>query len=144
MSTVLSCLSNAAGKWLWTPEVLVIKPLHGVTNGRDEDKLGPLSNQKRKFRMKRIAALTLLVALAAGWWMPIEAQDADVPKSDRQSEKLAQRQQKALYQYQKKQGKAQEKAQRRSDKQQRKAAKKYEKEQRRILKNSKLPVKQTP
>jgi uncharacterized protein HemX len=89
--------------------------------------------------MRRIAVLALLVALAAGWWMPIEAQDTD----GRQSEKLARRQQKALYQYQKKQGKAQEKDQRRSDKQQRKAAKKYEKEQRRLLKKPKFPAKQT-
>jgi uncharacterized membrane protein YraQ (UPF0718 family) len=94
--------------------------------------------------MRRIVFATLLVALAAGWWMPIKAQGTGVSKSDGQSEKLAQQQQKALYKYQKKQVKAQEKAQRKSDKQQRKAAKKYEKEQRQLLKSSKLPTKQTP
>ncbi len=94
--------------------------------------------------MRRIVFVALLVALAAGCWMPIKAQGTGVSKSGGQSEKLAQKQQKALYKYQKKQGKAQEKAQRRSDKQQRKAAKKYEKEQRRLLKNSNRPVKQTP
>ena len=94
--------------------------------------------------MKRIAVLILLVALATGCWMPIEAQNGEVSKSDRQSEKLAQRQQKALYQYQKKQQKAQEKTQRTADKQQRKAAKKYEKEQRRLLKDASVPAKRTP
>jgi hypothetical protein len=94
--------------------------------------------------MRRIAVLALLVALAGGCWMPIEAQDADASKSGGQSEKLAQRQQTALYKYQKKQEKAQQKAQRKSDKQQRKAAKKYEKEQRRLLKNANRPAKQTP
>lgn len=94
--------------------------------------------------MKRIAVLTLLVALAAGCWTPTEAQDDAVSKSNRHTEKSAQQQQKALYQYQKKQEKAQAKAQRKSDKQQRKAAKKYEKEQRKLLKRSNLPAKQTP
>ncbi len=91
--------------------------------------------------MKRIVVLALFVVLAAGWWTPIEAQDAALSKSDRQTEKLAQRQQKALYEYQKKQQKAQEKAQRTAEKQQRKAAKKYEKEQRKLLKRSNLPAK---
>jgi hypothetical protein len=94
--------------------------------------------------MKRIAVLTVLMALATGCWMPIKAQGNAVSKSDGQSEKSAREQQKALYQYQKKQEKAQQKAQRKSDKQQRKAAKKYEKEQRRLLKNSNRPAKQTP
>jgi F0F1-type ATP synthase membrane subunit b/b' len=94
--------------------------------------------------MKRIAVLVLLAVLTAGWWMPLKAQGTTVSKSAGQSEKSAQRQQKALYQYQKKQEKAQQKAQRRSDKQQRKAAKKYDKEQRRLLKTSNRPVKQTP
>jgi hypothetical protein len=94
-------------------------------------------------RMKRIAVLTLLVVLGAGWSIPTEAQDASVAKSNRKTEKLAQKQQKALYQYQKKQEKAQEKAQRKADKQQQKAAKKYEKKQRTLLKNANLPVKHT-
>jgi hypothetical protein len=94
--------------------------------------------------MKRMVVLTLLMALAVGWSTPIEAQDANASKSGRQSEKLAQRQQTALYKYQKKQEQAQQKAQRKSDKQQRKAAKKYEKEQRRLLKNANRPAKQTP
>jgi uncharacterized protein HemX len=93
--------------------------------------------------MKRIAALMLLVALAAGWWMPVRAQDADVSKSGRQTEKSAQNQQKALYQYQKKQEKAQQKAQRRADKQERKAAKRYEKQQQKLLKDANLPAKHT-
>jgi ABC-type transport system involved in cytochrome bd biosynthesis fused ATPase/permease subunit len=93
--------------------------------------------------MKRIAGLMLLVVLAAGWWTPVSAQDADVSKSGGQSEKSAQNQQKALYQYQKKQEKAQQKAQRRSDKQERKAAKRYEKQQQKLLKNANLPAKHT-
>jgi hypothetical protein len=94
--------------------------------------------------MKRIAVLTLLVGLAVGWSMPIEAQDTSVSRSDRQTDKLAQKQQNALYKHQKKQEKAQEKAQRTADKQQRKAAKKYEKQQRKLLKNANLPAKHTP
>jgi hypothetical protein len=94
--------------------------------------------------MKRIAVLTLLVVLAAGWGMPIEAQDARASKGGRQTEKSEQKQRNALYQYQKKQEKAQEKAQRSADKQQRKAAKKYEKQQRELLKNANSPAKHTP
>jgi len=94
--------------------------------------------------MKRIVVLTLLVTVAAGWWMPIRAQDAVPSRSNRQTEKSAQRQQKALYEYQKKQEKAQQKAQRRADKQQQRAAKKYEKQQRKMLKNANLPAKHTP
>lgn len=94
--------------------------------------------------MKRIAVLMLLVALAAGWWTPVSAQDADVSKGGRQTEKSAQNQQKALYQYQKKQEKAQEKAQRRADKQERKAAKRYEKQQDKLLKDANRPAKHTP
>ena len=94
--------------------------------------------------MKRIAVLTLLLALAAGWEMPSEAQDAGAPPGERQTAKSAQEQQNALYKYQKKQEKAQEKAQRTADKQQRKAAKKYEKQQRKLLKNANVPAKHTP
>jgi len=91
---------------------------------------------KREIRMKRIAVLTLLVVLGAGWSMPTRAQDTSVSKSDREAEKLAQKQQKALYEYQKQQQKAQEKAQRKADKLQQKAAKKYDKDQRKLLKNA--------
>ena len=93
--------------------------------------------------MKRIAVLTLLVVLGAGPSTPTKAQHTGVSKSDRQADKLAQKQQKALYEYQKKQEKAQQKAQRKADKQQQKEAKKYEKEQRKLLKNSNLPAKHT-
>jgi hypothetical protein len=95
-------------------------------------------------QMKRIAVLTLLVVLAAGWSMPIQAQDTGVSKSDRQTEKSAQKQRNALYKYQRKQEKAQAKAQRRADKEQQKTAKKYEKQQRKLLKNANLPAKHTP
>jgi hypothetical protein len=94
--------------------------------------------------MKRIAVLTLLVTLTAGWGMPIEAQDAGASSGDRQAERSEQKQRNALYKYQKKQEKAQEKAQRTADKQQRKAAKKYEKQQRKLLKNANSPAKHTP
>jgi hypothetical protein len=123
--------------------LLIIKSHHGFTNGRDQDKLELVSKLKGKFQMKQIAVLTLLVALVA-WSMPIEAQDTGVSKSDRHSEKSAQKQQTALYKYQMKQEKAQQKAQRASDKQQRKAAKKYEKQQSRLLKNASLPAKHKP
>jgi hypothetical protein len=88
--------------------------------------------------MKRIAVLTLLVVLGAGLSMPTKAQDT-VTENDRH----AQKEQKALYKYQKQQQKAQEKAQRKADKQQQKAAKKYDKEQRKLLRNSNLPAKHT-
>jgi uncharacterized protein HemX len=101
------------------------------------------SKAKRKFQMKRIALLTLLVALGAGLSMPMDAQDTAASKSNRQTDKSAQKKQKALYQYQQKQEKAQAKAQRKADKQQQKAAKKYEKQQRKLLKNATLPVKHT-
>jgi hypothetical protein len=123
--------------------VLLIKSLHGVTNGRDAYKLVSFAKSKGKFRMKRIAVLTLLVALGAGRPMPIKAQDTGVSESDRQVDKSAQKQQIALYKYQKKQEKTQEKAQRKADQQQQKAAKKYEKEQHKLLKNANLPSKRT-
>ena len=92
--------------------------------------------------MKRISVLMLLVVLGAGWSMPAKAQST-VTGNDRKAEKLAQKQQKALYKYQKAQEKAQQKAQRRADKELQKEAKKYEKEQRRLLKNASLPPKHT-
>jgi hypothetical protein len=99
------------------------------------------SKAKGKFPMKQIAVLTLLVALGAGWSMPIQAQDTSAAKSDPQTDKAAQKQQKALYEYQKKQAKVQEKTQRKADKQQQKATKKYEKQQRKQLKNASVPAK---
>jgi tellurite resistance protein len=91
--------------------------------------------------MKQIAVVTLLLALVAASSLPAEAQDSATSKTKPQTEKSLQKQQKALYLYQKKQAKAQEKAQRRADKQQEKAAKKYEKQQRKQLKNTSLPAK---
>jgi predicted ATP-dependent endonuclease of OLD family len=94
--------------------------------------------------MKRTALLTLLILFGAGWSVPTKAQST-VPDNDRQSEKLAQKKQKALYKYQKSQEKAQQNAQRKADKKEQKAMKKYDKEQRKLLKNSsKPPAKQTP
>jgi hypothetical protein len=91
--------------------------------------------------MKQIAAWTLLLALGAASSIPTQAQDAPASKSKPQTEKSVQRQQKALYDYQKKQVQAQQKAQRKADKQQQKAARKYEKQQRKQLKNASLPAK---
>ena len=92
--------------------------------------------------MKRIVVLTLLVVLSAGWSMPIKAQ-VTVTENDRQTEKLAQKQQKVIDKYQRAQLKAQQKAQRDADKKQQKAMKKYDKEQRKLLKNANLPAKHT-
>ena len=91
--------------------------------------------------MNRITALTLLLASLVASPLPTQAQDATTAKTKPQSEKSAQKQQKALYDYQQKQAKAQQKAQRTADKQQQKAAKKYEKQQRKQLKNASLPAK---
>ncbi len=91
--------------------------------------------------MKQIAVLALLLALVGASPLPAQAQDRASSKTKPQTEKSLQKQQKALYLYQKKQAKAQEKAQRRADKQQEKAAKKYEKQQRKQLKNASLPTK---
>lgn len=91
--------------------------------------------------MRRAAVLSVLLALAAVWPAALTAQSPDTSTGPSQSEKAIQKQQKALYLYQKKQEKAQAKAQRTSDKQQRKAARKYEKQQRKMLKNPNLPAK---
>jgi hypothetical protein len=91
--------------------------------------------------MNRIAVVTLLLASLTASVLPTHAQDAPSSKTKPQTEKSAQKQQKALYDYQQKQAKAQQKAQRKSDKQQQKAAKKYEKQQRKQLKNASLPAK---
>jgi len=90
--------------------------------------------------MRRIAVLTSLLVVAVALPMSMQAQDATTSKTKPQTEKSAQKQQKALYDYQQKQAKAQQKAQRKSDKQQQKAAKKYEKQQRKQLKNASLPA----
>lgn len=89
--------------------------------------------------MQRIVPLALALTFLA---LPIHAaQDSSTPAPNSQSEKAIQKQQLALYKYQKKQEKAQAKAQRKSDKQQRKAAKSYEKQQRKLLKASSRPAK---
>jgi hypothetical protein len=90
--------------------------------------------------MKRLAPLALALTFLS---LPIDsaAQDSATPEPNSQSEKAIQKQQLALYKYQKKQEKAQAKAQRKSDKQQRKAAKSYEKQQRKLLKASTHPTK---
>jgi hypothetical protein len=92
--------------------------------------------------MKRIAVLTLLVVLSAGWSIPTNAQGT-VTENDRKTEKLAQKQRKAIDKYQRAQLKAQQKAQRDADKKQQKPMKQYDKEQRKLLKNANLPAKHT-
>jgi Ni/Co efflux regulator RcnB len=89
--------------------------------------------------VKQIATLTLLLALTATSSIATPADNPTASKT--QTDKSAQKKQKALYDYQKKQAHVQQKAQRTADKQQRKATKKYEKQQRKMLKNSSLPAK---
>jgi hypothetical protein len=91
--------------------------------------------------MKRIAVFALLVVLT-GWSAPAGALNVSLTDDSRQSEKEAQKKQKALEKYRRAQQKAQAKAQQREDKKQRKAAAKYEKEQRKLLKNANRPAKQ--
>jgi len=91
--------------------------------------------------MKPIAVLALLVVLN-GSSAPAGARSVSRTDDSRQSEKEAQKKQKALEKYRRAQQKAQAKAQRREDKKQRKAAAKYEKEQRKLLKNANRPAKQ--
>jgi hypothetical protein len=93
--------------------------------------------------MKGIAVLTLLVVSGAAGPMPAKAQGASTAENDRKAEKLAQKQQTAIFKYQRAQQKAQEKAQRKADKKQAKAQKKYEKEQQKLLKNANRPAKHT-
>ena len=71
---------------------------------------------KGKFRMKRIAVLTLLVALGVAWSIPAKAQRMSVEENARQSRKA---------------DKKQQKMNRKAAKKQQKAMKKYEKAQRR-------------
>jgi len=70
--------------------------------------------------MKRIPALILLVALSSAWSIPAKAQIFRGPDSERQAQKAAKKQQKALNKAARKQQKAMEKY----EKAQRKAAKK--------------------
>jgi hypothetical protein len=91
--------------------------------------------------MNRLAPSILLAASILAAPTLTRAQDSNASASPGQSEKAIQKQQLALYKYQKAQEKAQAKAQRKSDKQQRKAAKSYEKQQRKLLKASAAPTK---
>jgi hypothetical protein len=72
----------------------------------------PSLKSKRKFRMNRIAAFTLLVALSVSWSIPAKAQVPGVAEYGRQSRKLS-----------KKAAKEQRKAWKKSVKAQRKALK---------------------
>jgi hypothetical protein len=76
----------------------------------------PFLKSKRKFRMKRIAAFTLLVALSVSWSIPAKAQDFGVAEYARQSrkanKKAAKEYRKAVKKYVKAQRKAFKKANR--------------------------------
>jgi hypothetical protein len=71
---------------------------------------------KTKFRMNRIAAFALLVALSAAWPMPAKAQGTGVAEYARQSreadKRAARQQRKAMKKYAKAQRKAAKKAKR--------------------------------
>jgi hypothetical protein len=74
---------------------------------------------RRKFQMKRIAALTLLLALSVPWSIPVKAQRISVAEGERRSRKAAKKQQKMNKKAAKKQRKAMKKAakaQRKADK----------------------------
>jgi len=75
---------------------------------------------KRKFRMKRIAVFTLLVAMSVAWSIPAKAQRMSAAESARQSRKAEKKQQKMH---------------RKAAKKQQKAMKKYQKAQRKANKN---------
>ncbi len=77
--------------------------------------LVPYLKSKGKFRMKRIAVLTLLVALGVAWSIPAKAQRMSVEENARQSRKA---------------DKKQQKMNRKAAKKQQKGMKKYEKAQR--------------
>jgi hypothetical protein len=62
--------------------------------------------------MKRIAALTLLVALSVPWSMPVKAQRISVAEGERRSRKAAKKQRKAMKKAAKAQRKADKKANR--------------------------------
>ena len=72
--------------------------------------LVPYLKSKGKFRMKRIAVLTLLVALSVAWSMPAKAQRMSVAEGARQSRKADKKQQKAMKKYEKAPRKADKKA----------------------------------
>src|SRR5208282_3370283 len=90
-------------------------------------------NSKRKFRMKRIAVFTLLLAWSVAWSLPAKPQGISVAENTPESREAAKNQQKAM--------KKNEKARRKSAKNQRKAMKKYEKTQRKLVKNANLSAK---
>ena len=73
---------------------------------------------KTKFRMNRITALTLLVAISASWPMPTKAQGTGVAEYARKSreadKKAAKQQRKAMKKYAKAQRKAAKKVKRRA------------------------------
>jgi hypothetical protein len=74
---------------------------------------------RRKFQMKRIAALSLLVALSVPWSIPVKAQRMSVTEGERRSQKAAKKQEKINKKAAKKQRKAMKKAakaQRKADK----------------------------
>jgi len=96
--------------------------------GRDGYKLVSFLKSKGKFRMKRIAVLTLLVALSVAWSIPAKAQHMSVAESARQSRKA---------------DKKQQKMNRKAAKKQQKATKKYEKAQRKAAKKANHRAKRT-
>ena len=106
--------------------------------------LVPILRSKRKRRMKRVAALILLVVVS-GWLIPAMAQSG--AENTQQSQKAALKEQKALANYEKFQQKAQLKAQQKADKKQQKANEKYAKEQekaqRKLLKDAERSAKHT-
>ena len=74
---------------------------------------------RRKFQMKRIAALSLLVALSVPWSIPVKAQRISVAEGERRSRKATKKQKKINKNAAKKQQKAMKKAangQRKADK----------------------------
>jgi len=96
--------------------------------GEDGYQLVSFLKSKGKFRMKRIAVLTLLVALSVAWSIPAKAQHMSVAESARQSRKA---------------DKKQQKMNRKAAKKQRKATKKYEKAQRKAEKKANHRSKRT-
>ena len=78
--------------------------------------------------MKRIAVLTLLVALSVAWSIPTKAQRMSVEENARQSRKA---------------DKKQQKINRKAAKKQQKATKKYEKAQRKAAKKANHRAKRT-
>jgi hypothetical protein len=75
--------------------------------------------------MNRIAALTLLILLSAGWSIPAKAQRLNMAESARLSQKTAEKQQKMDRKAARKQQKAIKKYNKAQQKAQRKAAKRW-------------------